>query len=70
MSTPQFDIRIDKSGKLSVKVSGASGEECLRLTDMLARIIGHEESRELTAEYYGPPSGVRVDTRNEGRARR
>lgn len=56
MSAPQFDIRIDKNGKLTVKVSGVSGEECMRLIDMLTQIIGHEESREKTSEFYGPGS--------------
>ncbi|MDX2133107.1 MAG: DUF2997 domain-containing protein [Planctomycetota bacterium] len=61
MSAPQFDIRIDTSGKLTVKVSGVSGEECMRLSDMLAQIVGREVSREKTSEYYAPGS-VRITT--------
>lgn len=61
MSNPQFDIRIEKNGKLTVKVSGVSGEECMRLTDMIAQIVGREESREKTSEYDGP-GAVRVTT--------
>ncbi|CAG1004118.1 hypothetical protein PHYC_03116 [Phycisphaerales bacterium] len=61
MSAPQFDIRIDKAGKLTVKVSGVSGEECMRLSDMLAEIVGREDSREKTSEFYGP-GNVRVST--------
>lgn len=61
MSTPQFDIRIGPDGKIHVKVSGTSGDECIALTDMLRDIIGREESRDLTSEYYGPGQ-VRIDT--------
>lgn len=61
MSTPQFDIRIDKNGKLTVKVSGVSGEECMRLSDMIAEIVGREETREKTSEYYGP-GNVRISS--------
>lgn len=60
MSQPQFDIKIDKSGKMTIKVSGVSGEECARLTDMIARIVGIEESREYTAEYRSPGVNARV----------
>lgn len=60
MSQPQFDIRIDAQGKLTIKVSGTSGEECAKLTDMLARIVGIEESREYTAEYRSPGVSARL----------
>jgi hypothetical protein len=62
MSQPQFDITIGKDGKVKVTVSGAAGTECLELTDMLREIVGREESRELTPEYYGPDGSVRIDT--------
>ncbi len=61
MAQPQFDITIGADGKVKVTVSGASGAECLELTDMLREIIGQEESRELTSEYYGPEGSVRID---------
>jgi hypothetical protein len=66
MSQPQFDITIGKDGSVRVKVSGASGAECIELTDMLRDIIGREESRELTPEYYGPDGSVRFNTEVEG----
>lgn len=69
MSQPQFDIQIGKDGKVKLKVSGASGSECLALTDMLKEIIGHEESRELTPEYYGSPGQVRFTTEVKGRVK-
>ena len=68
MSTPEFDIRIDKTGRMTIHVSGASGEECMRLSDMLAQIVGIEESRRLTSEYYGTPSQVRIAASDQVRA--
>jgi hypothetical protein len=67
MSQPEFDITIGKDGKVRVKVSGVSGQECIELTDMLRDIIGREESRELTSEYYGAPGKVRIDAKVEDR---
>ncbi|MBY0262027.1 MAG: DUF2997 domain-containing protein [Phycisphaerales bacterium] len=60
MSTPKFDITIDKNGQVKIKVHGVSGKECLQITDMLKEIIGREESRQLTSEYYGSPGHVRT----------
>lgn len=53
MKKPQFDISIAKDGSVKIKVSGVSGQECVRLTDMLAQMIGREDSRSLTSEYLG-----------------
>jgi hypothetical protein len=67
MSQPEFEITIGKDGKVNVRVKGVSGKKCLELTDMLRDIVGREESRELTSEYYGPEGQVRFDVRVEGR---
>lgn len=69
-SNGQFDIQIGKDGKVVVKVSGVSGEECTALSDMLRDIIGREESREHTAEYYGAGGQVRHQSNVEAKARR
>lgn len=62
MSQPEFDITIGPDGKVTVRVLGTSGEECIALSDMLKEIIGHEDSRTLTSEYYGPDGKVRIET--------
>ena len=69
MSKPEFDIAIGKDGKVTVKVHGVSGAECVALSDMLKQIVGHEDSRQLTPEYYGSPGNVRIDAKVEGRTR-
>jgi hypothetical protein len=44
-----------------------SGDECIALSDMLKQIVGHEDSRELTSEFYGPDGKVRIDARVQTR---
>lgn len=61
MATPEFDITIGKDGQVKVRISGASGDQCMQLADLIAEIVGHEKNREKTAEYYGPPMHVRLD---------
>jgi hypothetical protein len=65
----EFDISIGKDGQVRLKVHGSSGEECLKLSDMVRDIIGREESRERTAEFCGAPGQVRVDARAVGEVR-
>lgn len=70
MEHPEFDIRIGKDGTVTVRVTGVSGERCLELSDMLREIIGREQSRELTSEFYGPGEGkVRIEAKVQGRIR-
>ncbi|HMN41346.1 MAG TPA: DUF2997 domain-containing protein [Phycisphaerales bacterium] len=61
MATPEFDITIGKDGKVHITVHGSSGKECVALTDMVRDIVGKEESRTMTSEYYGSPGAVRID---------
>jgi hypothetical protein len=67
MAQPEFDIQIGKDGRITVKVHGVSGAQCIALSDMLKEIVGKEESRDLTAEYYGPDGQVRIDGKVHGR---
>ncbi|MEK7486277.1 MAG: DUF2997 domain-containing protein, partial [Planctomycetota bacterium] len=57
---PEFNIRIEKNGKLKVEISGVQGEECIQLAELLKSIIGKEELREMTSEYYGPGAEVQI----------
>jgi hypothetical protein len=69
MATPQFDITIGKDGRVTVKVHGVSGAECVRLSDMVRDIVGREESRQLTSEYYGPGGQVRFQSQAQVRTK-
>lgn len=61
MEHPELEITIDKKGKVTLTVRGAKGPRCLAFADLVKEIIGHEEQRKLTAEYYAPDAKVRID---------
>lgn len=69
MARPEFDISIGKDGKVTVKVHGVSGAKCIELSDMVRDIVGKEDSRRLTSEYYGGDGHVRIDTHVQDRTR-
>ncbi|MFH1746680.1 MAG: DUF2997 domain-containing protein [Planctomycetota bacterium] len=62
MNTPEFEITISRSGKVSVEISGAKGPRCLKYAELLKEIVGHEQERRLTGEFYEPETRVRFDT--------
>ena len=41
-----------KTGKLSVKTEGYSGDECLKATEQLEKGLGMTQGCELTPEYF------------------
>ena len=61
MGQPEFDITIGKDGKLKLHVKGAKGAQCVALADLIRDIIGQEDSRQLTSEYYERETDVRMD---------
>jgi hypothetical protein len=52
MAQEEFEIEIGRDGKVTVRTKGIKGARCLEWADLFAQIIGREESRELTHEYY------------------
>ena len=52
MAGDEYEIDIDQDGKVTVRTVGIKGPRCVDCAEMFARILGREESRELTAEYY------------------
>jgi hypothetical protein len=66
MANEEFEIEIGPSGKVTVRTIGIKGPQCLDYADMFAQILGREESRELTSEYYEASTEVRrhIDVRN------
>jgi len=61
MRKPEFDIVINKTGKITVEIKGVKGPRCLEYAELLKEIVGHEEERHLTADYYAPDTEVRID---------
>ena len=58
MAKEEIEITIDPSGKVTMRTIGIKGPACLDYAELLARIVGREESRELTSEYYEAGSSV------------
>jgi hypothetical protein len=48
----EFEIQIDQSGKVSVHTKGAKGDACHDWADIFVQLLGREESRKLTSEFY------------------
>ena len=68
MAREEIEIEISASGKVTARTIGIKGAKCLDVADMLVRILGREESRELTSEYY--EAQREVDQQAEVRDRR
>jgi hypothetical protein len=52
MPKEELEIEISPDGKVTVRTIGIKGPRCIDVAEMLAQIIGHEEQRDLTSEYY------------------
>jgi hypothetical protein len=52
MANEEFEIEIGPSGKVTVRTVGIKGPRCVDFAEMFVQILGNEESRELTSEYY------------------
>lgn len=52
MAKEELEIEIGPTGKVVVRTIGIKGARCLDVAEFVARIIGQEESRQLTSEYY------------------
>lgn len=68
MANEEIEIEISPSGKVTARTIGIKGPRCLDVADLLARIVGREESRQLTSEYYEVETNVREQ--NQLRQRR
>src|SRR5215213_6505561 len=52
MAQEELEIEIDPSGKVTMRTKGVKGPVCMEYADLLARIVGREESREKTHEHF------------------
>lgn len=66
MAKEEFEIEVDKDGKVTIKTIGIKGPRCLDAAEALARLIGREEARQLTGEYYevDQETSTHIDVRN------
>lgn len=61
MQRPEFIVEIGPDGTVRLEVRGTHGKRCMELADLVREIVGREERRDLTAEYYS--GAVHVDQR-------
>jgi hypothetical protein len=52
MAQEELEISIDAHGRVTVRTIGIKGPRCLDVAEAVALILGREESRQLTSEYY------------------
>ncbi len=52
MADQELEIEIDPTGKVTMRTVGIKGPACMDYADLLAQIVGREESRLTTAEFY------------------
>jgi hypothetical protein len=52
MADQELEIKIAPDGKVTVKTKGIKGEACMEYADLFVRLLGREESREKTPEFY------------------
>lgn len=52
MAQEELEIEISPSGQVTVRTIGIKGPKCIDYAELVARIVGQEESRQLTSEYY------------------
>ncbi len=52
MAREELEIEISPDGKVTVRTLGIKGPECVDVVELFAQIIGKEEARQLTSEYY------------------
>ncbi|WP_425059581.1 hypothetical protein SCACP_01720 [Sporomusa carbonis] len=56
MDKQELEITIDTNGKVSIKVAGAKGGQCLDITKPIEEALGEVKVREMTPEYYEQPA--------------
>ena len=61
----ELEIEIDAAGKVTMRTNGIKGPVCMKYADLLAQIVGREESREKTQEFLEAQEHVvrRVDVK-------
>jgi hypothetical protein len=52
MMAEEMEIEISPSGQVTVRTIGIKGAKCIDAAQFIAQIVGREESRQLTSEYY------------------
>lgn len=62
MQPEELEITIGADGKVTVRTEGIKGPRCIEVAEAIALLLGRQESRQLTDEYY--EAEVRTGTRS------
>jgi hypothetical protein len=54
----EMEIEIGRDGKVSIKVNGVQGVECLEFSRFLEEALGETVEQERTSEYYQTPTST------------
>ena len=54
----ELEIDIGHDGKVSIKVKGVEGTDCLEFSQFLEEALGETVEQELTSEYYQVPASA------------
>jgi hypothetical protein len=67
MADRELLIEISLEGKVTVRTMGIKGPACMEYADLFARVLGREEEREKTGEYYEAAEVIqrRIDVRQQ-----
>ena len=52
MAREEIEIEVDRFGKVTIRTIGIKGTRCIDAAEALVKLIGKEETRQLTQEYY------------------
>ncbi len=54
----EMEIEIGRDGKVTIKVKGVQGTECLEFSQFLEEALGETVEQEVTSEYYQVPAST------------
>lgn len=57
----ELEFTIDDDGKISIKVIGAQGKECLELTKAIEEALGIVVDRQKTPDFYVQPNEQKIE---------
>lgn len=57
----ELEIEIAPDGKVTVRTKGVKGPACMDLADAFVQLLGVENTREKTGEYYEAENTVQRD---------
>jgi hypothetical protein len=57
MAEQELEITISPEGKVTVRTHGIKGDACMAYADLLVQIVGREEERQKTEEFYQVEQG-------------